>query len=112
MLSPVERPGGAKAVFVKRGSRVLAVEVRTRTGYDRTLCVLVYEVDQTPFRRAPVRVLAAQGDSRPPGSSCGARWNAPFDVGRSEVHSLRLEDVRIDALARRADGSYRVRVSR
>ena len=113
-LEPLGRPGGTKAVFVKRGRRVVAVEVRARTGYDRTLCetgVLVYEVDQTPFRRAPVRVFQAQGDSRPPGSSCAARWNAPFGVGRREVRTLSLAGLGIDVLARRPDGAYRVRVS-
>ena len=113
-LAPLGRHGGVKAVFVKRGRRVLAVEARTRTGYDRTLCetgVLVYEVDQTPFRRAPIRLYAAQGDGHPPGTSCGSRWNAPFDVGRREVRALSLSGIRIDVLARRPDGSYRVRVS-
>lgn len=113
-LSPVERPGGTKAVLVRRGRRVLAVEVRARVGYDSSLCetgVLVYEVDQTPFKRSPVHIYAAQGDSRPPGRSCGALWNAPFDVGRGEVRSLRLPGVRVDVIGRHADGSYRVRVT-
>jgi len=112
-LSPVERPGGAKAVFVKRGRQILAIEVRERSGYDASLCetgVLVYSVDQTPFRRSPVRIYAAQGDSRPPGRSCAALWNAPFDVARGEVRKLRLLGVRVDVLAKLADGSYRVRV--
>jgi M6 family metalloprotease-like protein len=113
-LSPLGRPGGTKALLVKRGRRVLVVEVRARTGYDRTLCetgVLVYEVDQTPFRRAPVRLYVAGGDSRPPGSACGACWNALFDVGRGEVPTLSGPGLGVDVLARRADGSYRVRVS-
>jgi M6 family metalloprotease-like protein len=113
-LAPLGGSGGVKAVFVKRGRRVLAVEVRARTGYDRTLCetgVLVYEVDQTPFRRAPVRLYTAQRDDRAPRASCGARWNAPFDVGRREVRTLSLPGIRVDVLAKRPDGSYRVRVS-
>jgi len=113
-LAPLGGPGGVKAVFVKRGRRVLAVEARGRTGYDRTLCetgVLVYEVDQTPFRRAPVRLYAAQSDSRAPGRSCGSRWNAPLDVGRGEIRTLTVSGIRVDVLAKRQDGSYRVRVS-
>jgi M6 family metalloprotease-like protein len=113
-LAPLGRPGGVKAVFVKRGRRVLAIEARARTGYDRTLCetgVLVYEVDQTPFRRAPVRLYAAQPDADAPNRACGARWNAPFDRGSGDVRTLALPGIRVDVLARRPDGSYRVRVS-
>jgi M6 family metalloprotease-like protein len=114
VLTPIERAGGRKAIFVKRGSHVLAVEVRARIGYDATACesgVLVYEVDQTPFQRLPVRIYAAQPDREPPRRDCAALWNAPFDVARGEVRRLRLPGVRVDVLARLADGSYRVRVT-
>jgi M6 family metalloprotease-like protein len=112
-LTPLERPGGVKALFVKRGQRVFSVEVRARAGYDSTLCetgVLMYEVDQTPFKRGPVRIYAAQPDRAAPARGCAALWNAPFDVGRREVRSLRLPGVRVDVLTRNSDGSYRVRV--
>ena len=113
-LTPIERSGGTKAVFVKRGNRITAVEVRTRVGYDTTLCktgVLVYDVDQTPFRRSPIRIHAAQSDrlSRP-ASNCGGTWNAPFDRARGQLRTLRLEGFRLDILAKRSDGSYRIRV--
>jgi M6 family metalloprotease-like protein len=113
-LTPVERPGGTKAVFVERGTRVYAVEVRAREGYDRSLCdtgVLVYKVDQTPFRRSPVRIYAAQSDRNPPARDCAGIWNAPYDAGRGEVRSLRLSGLRVEVLARRADGSRVVRVT-
>jgi hypothetical protein len=113
-LIPVGRAGGTKAVFVERGRRVYGVEVRAREGYDRTLCetgVLVYKVDQTPFRRSPVRVYAAQADRNPPARDCAGGWNSPFDRGRNEVRSLRLSDFRVDVLARRPDGSRVVRVT-
>jgi len=112
-VSPLERAGGTKAVFLRRGRQILAVEVREKSGYDASLCetgVLIYAVDQTPFKRSPVRVYAAQRDSRPPGRACAALWNGPFDVARGEVRKLRLPGVRVDVLARLADGSYRVRV--
>jgi M6 family metalloprotease-like protein len=115
ILTPIERAGGRKAIFVKRGSRVLAVEVRARIGYDATACekgVLVYEVDQTPFRRAPVHIHAAQPDGdEAPRPGCAALWNAPFDVARGERRSLSLPGIRVDVLARIAGGSYRVRVT-
>jgi M6 family metalloprotease-like protein len=112
-LSPIERAGGTKALFLKRGAKVLAVEVRARVGYDRTLCdtgVLVYEVDQTPLKRAPVRIHAAQRDR--PRRGCASKWNAPFDVARGEVRTYRLPSfgARLELLARLRDGSYRVRV--
>ena len=114
-ISPLERPGGVKAVFVKADDdRVIAVEVRARLGYDATLCetgVLAYQVDQTPFRRSPVRIYAAQSDERPPRGGCGGTWNAPFDRARGEVRTLRFPGFRLDVLARLRDGSYRVRVS-
>jgi len=115
-LTPVERRGGTKAVFVKRGNRILAVEVRARVGYDRTLCetgVLVYEVDQTPFKRAPIRIYPALPDGRAPARDCSSMWNAPFELGRGEVRTFRLPSfgLRLELLTRLGDGSYRVRVT-
>ena len=115
-LAPVERPGGVKAVFVKRGTRVLAIEARARLGYDRTLCdtgVLVYEVEQAQFKRAPIRVHQAKRDAvSPPRRDCAAKWNAPFEIGRGEVRKYRLTSfgVSLELLARRPDGSYRIRI--
>jgi M6 family metalloprotease-like protein len=115
-LRPIETAGGTKAVFVQRGTRMLAIEVRARLGYDRTLCdtgVLVYSVEQSQFKRAPVSIHAAQPDrSGAPRRDCAAKWNAPFDVARGEVRTYRLSSfgVRLDVLARRPDGSYRIRV--
>ena len=109
-LTTVERPGGRKAVFVKRGSTVYAVEVRSRAGYDRTLCasgVLVSAVDQTPFKRAPVRIFSARSDRDPPRRDCAYLWNAPFRAGRA----LELPALRVDVLRKLAGGAYRVRIT-
>ena len=114
VLTPVEHAGRTKAVFVERGTQVYAVEVRAREGYDRTLCdtgVLVYKIDQTPFRRSPIRLFAAQSDRDPPARDCAGVWNAPYDVGRGEVRILRLTGLRVDVLARRVDGSRVVSVT-
>jgi len=115
-LTPVERAGGTKAIFVTKGSRVLAVEVRARAGYGRTLCetgVLVYEVDQTPFKRAPIRIYPARPDGKAPARNCSAMWNAPFELGRGEMRTFRVSSfgLRLELLTRFGDGSYRVRVT-
>jgi M6 family metalloprotease-like protein len=115
-LTPIERPGGTKAVFVKRGTRILAIEARARLGYDRMLCetgILVYEVEQSQFQRAPIRLHQASPDAaRSPRRDCASKWNAPFEIGRGEARTYRLTSftVRLDLLARRPDGSYRIRI--
>ena len=115
-LTPVERAGGTKAIFVTKGSRVLAVEVRAGVGYDRTLCetgVLVYEVDQTPFKRAPIRIYSARPDGKAPAHDCSGMWSAPFELGRGEMRMFRVSSfgLRLELLTRFGDGSYRVRVT-
>jgi M6 family metalloprotease-like protein len=113
-LAPLEHAGGTKAIFVRRGRRTLAAEVRARFGYDHSLCetgVLVYEVDQTPFRRGPVRIRPAQSDGLTR-SACGPQWNAPFDIGRREIRTFRLPAwrLRLELVAKLEDGSYRVHI--
>ena len=114
-LAPIERPGGVKAVVVPRGNRVLVAEARQRIGYDARRCdsgVLIYEVDMTPFKRAPIKIHAAHGERERP--ACGPQWGVTYDVGRGEVKSFRLPGwgLRIDVVSRSADGSFRVRVER
>jgi M6 family metalloprotease-like protein len=115
-LTPLERPGGTKAVFVRRGTHVVALEVRQRTGYDTWVCspgVLAYDVDQAPFKRGPVQIYAVRPDNAPHQGDCSPKWNAPLDIGRGETRRLDLSDwgVRIELLGRLRDGSYRVRVT-
>jgi M6 family metalloprotease-like protein len=116
-LAPLERPGGTKAVFIHRGTHVVALEVRGPTGYDAWVCspgVLAYDVDQTPFKRGPVQIYAVGPDSATNQRGCDTpKWNAPLDIGRNETRSLRLTSwrVRIELLAKLRDGSYRVRVT-
>jgi hypothetical protein len=113
-LTPIERDGGRKAIIVRRGRTTYTIEVRSHAGFDGTLCetgVLVASVDQTPFRRSPVRIFAAQSDVEPPRRDCSAGWNAPLDLGRGERRTLILADLRVDVLGRASNGGYRVRVS-
>jgi M6 family metalloprotease-like protein len=113
-LTPIERPGGRKAVLVRRGPIVYAVEARSRSAYDRSLCetgVLVSAIDQTPFKRSPVRIFAAQRDENPPERGCSALWNAPYDIGRGESRTADLPGLRVEIVGRAAAGAYRVRIS-
>jgi M6 family metalloprotease-like protein len=56
-LAPLARPGGRKAIVYRTRTAAVVVEVRSRTGIDRSLCkpgVLVYRVD---FRKgAPASI--------------------------------------------------------
>jgi hypothetical protein len=102
-LTPVEWPGGLKALLLPQGQSVVVVEARTRTGLDAGLCsagVLVYsvEIDAVP-KAAPVRVL---GRDRSDGR-CGPLSNAALRPGQS----LQVGRTRIDVLS-----GDRVRVSR
>ena len=88
-LTPVETPGGKKAVVVRTSpSRAYVVEARRRAGLDATLCkegVLVYTVDSSLENGGgPVRVLRAAEDV--PGEErirCGTLYNAPFQPGQT-----------------------------
>jgi M6 family metalloprotease-like protein len=114
-LTPIETPGGMKAVIVPRGSHVLVAEVRRPIGYDRARCdsgVLIYDVDMTPFKRGPITLYRAHAERERP--ACGPYWNAAFDLGPREVKTLRLPTwhVRIDVVSKAAERSYVIRVRR
>ena len=114
-LTPLERPGGMKAVIVPRGNHAIVAEVRQRIGYDVGRCdtgVLIYDVDMTPFKRGPITIHRAHRERERP--ACGPYWSAPFDLGRGETKTFRLPrlGLRIDVAAREPGGSYRVRVVR
>jgi M6 family metalloprotease-like protein len=112
-LTPIEKAGGPKAVIVHHGRQILVAEVRQRIGYDAGRCdqgVLIYAVDTTPFKRGPVKLYAAHPE--PPRTACGPAWQPLFDLGPREVATFRLPAwrLRIDLVAKAADGSYRLRV--
>jgi M6 family metalloprotease-like protein len=103
-LTPLERPGGLKALLLPQGGQsVIVVEARTKTGLDANLCaegILVYtvQIDAVP-RASPVRVLGKNTGS----GACGPLSNAPLKPG----DSLKVGTTRIDVLA-----GLRVRVTR
>lgn len=102
-LTPVETPGGLKAVLVPQGAdSVVVVEARETTGLDAGLCsqgILVYtvELDAVP-KAAPVRVLGDRG-----GGACGPLSQAALQPGRT----LHVGSIRIDVLS-----GLRVRITR
>jgi M6 family metalloprotease-like protein len=120
-LTPLERAGGPKMVFVPLSSRTgYAVEVRTRTGNDEAVCrpgVLIYKVDaNVDTGMGPVKVY----DSRRDSGGCTRSPNvhaelsdAPFTPG--EVFKDPKRGIRI-AVAGTAGSknsrSYRVLVTR
>ena len=112
VLRPLATPGGRKAVFVRRGTEVIAAEVRTSAGYDAGLCrpgVLVYRIDMTRGR-SPVQLHSANSSPRTRVGRCGNAWNATFRPGQTfRFPAWRLT---IAVEARLADGSYRLRVRR
>jgi M6 family metalloprotease-like protein len=118
-ITPLERLGGLKAVFVPLGpSKAYVVEARRRIGEDSRLCdegVLVYSIDATTRSgNGPVRVRPAQRDtSSNLKNKCGPLYNAPFDKARGEV--ARFSDANAGVSVRVLSNSpsgYRVHVAR
>jgi hypothetical protein len=121
-LTPLEQPGGLKAVVVPTGSSAAyVVEARQPTGIDAGLCdhgVLLYSIDarRLPFS-GPIHVISAHRGQPPadPAAAerCGPLYNAPFNAGPGEVPRFRdrYHDITITVLGPAADG-YRVRITR
>ncbi|OIJ67619.1 M6 family metalloprotease domain-containing protein [Streptomyces mangrovisoli] len=117
-LSPLERPGGQKLIFVPVDSRTgYAVEVRTHEGNDESVChpgVLIYKVDaDVDTGRGPVKVYDAHRDSggctRSPNVQAELS-DAAFSPGesfRDPRHGIGIAVTGTDA-----SGNYRVVVRR
>jgi M6 family metalloprotease-like protein len=113
-ITPLERPGGLKAVVLPMGaSSAYLVEARRRIGEDSGL--FVYSVDAgTRSGYGPVRVRAAQRDT----SSrlidrCGPLYNAPFDKAKGEVATFQDENAGFSVrVLSSGPAGYRVRVTR
>lgn len=86
MLTPLNRAGGRKAIFVRTGPyTALVAENRQRTGNDRRICdtgLLVYRVDsRIATGKGPIQVLGG----RTGGCGFGDRSDAPLAVGQRLV---------------------------
>ncbi|MGW4343753.1 M6 family metalloprotease domain-containing protein [Streptomyces sp. NPDC004690] len=117
-LTPLERKGGPKLVFVPLDDHTgYALELRTREGNDETVCrpgVLIYKVDAgVDTGRGPITVFDARRDSggctRSPNVQAELS-DAPFTPG--ETFKDPRAKIRIDVAAADLDGNYRVRVTR
>ena len=118
-LTPLERPGGTKAVMVRSGNGVVVIEVRQRLGEDRAICragVLFSRVDFVrgdPDRElaVPISIRAAQRATPRNLGRCGPQWRVPFRLRRREPSGATAYSVQLRLLRAFADGSYRVRVT-
>jgi len=118
LLTPLERAGGPKLVFVPLSGRTgYALELRNREGNDEAVCrpgVLIYKVDaDVDTGMGPVNVY----DSRRDSGGCTRSPNvhaelsdAPFTSG--EVFKDPRRGVRIEVTGVDPAGNYRVRVER
>jgi M6 family metalloprotease-like protein len=116
-LSPLERPGGKKAIISRVRRELVVVEVRQRFAEDASICrtgILVYRVDlvagapeNVGSRRQPIQMHPAQRDDRAQWDRCGREWRAPYTRGRVSAWGHRIQ-----VLKRLPDGSYRIRFTR
>jgi len=113
-LTPLEIPGGLKAVVVPVSPSVFyVIEDRQRIGEDRELCdkgVLVWIVDGS--RRNVDHNAVVQAAGRSYSDACGAIYDAGYDIGPGEVSTFEDSSVKVQLLAANPDGSYSVRVTR
>jgi M6 family metalloprotease-like protein len=115
VVTPVERPGGVKAIVYRAKSAAYVAEVRQRIAEDAQRCrtgVLVYAVKlEATFDKPAIRLLPGRGDDSSRAGACGFRWNATYGVGRGEVSRLKVGSVRFTVMTALPNGSYRIRVS-
>ncbi|WP_406444635.1 M6 family metalloprotease domain-containing protein [Streptomyces sp. NBC_01613] len=117
-LTPLERAGGPKMVFVPLGGRTgYAVEVRTREGNDEAVCrpgVLIYKVDaDVDTGMGPVTVYDSHRDS----GGCTRSPNVHAELSDAtftpgEVFKDPKKGIRVTVAAGSPAGNYRVQVTR
>ena len=115
-ITPLERPGGVKALIVRRGDDAYVAEVRQPIAEDAGICrggVLISAVDLSrPPKRWALRVLAPRPDDASRWPRCGPRWNAALRPGSKGASTLDLGAVRFRVVSAGPDGSYVVRAVR
>ena len=118
VLTPLEYPGGRKAIVVPTDlSHAYVVEVRQPVGVNYRVCdrgVLVWKVDSTvsnSFGNAIVQPASAEYESPERLQACNAIYRAPYDFGGGEIPVFEDAVVRVELLEQ-SGGTYRVRVTR
>ncbi|KAI0835892.1 M6 metalloprotease [Hypoxylon sp. FL0890] len=106
-LTPLEKPGGSKAVVVKHNStNVLVAELRSAIGLDSASCatgVLLYTVSTTTATgEGPVRVV----DATPSSSGCaGDKLNdATLSLEGTSSYAISEWGVKVTVLSESSDG--------
>ena len=119
-LTPVEAPGGVKAVVLKTGpSTAYVVEARELPRIGGGICdygVLVYALDARVRNGAPtgMRVKTAHPQPNPDPAEiepCGPLYAGALDLGPGEVSTYEDSVLRVEVLIASESG-YRVRVTR
>lgn len=117
-ITPLEKPGGLKAIMVRTGpSTAYVIELRETVGQDSHLCdhgVLIYTVDATEENgHGPIRLLPAQQGADPAMiERCGILYDATYDVrpGKVANYSDPRAGIKVE-LVRKRGSSYVVRVA-
>ncbi|MGP3975428.1 M6 family metalloprotease domain-containing protein [Streptomyces sp. 8N114] len=115
--SPAEGPEGVRLLVLRTGEhRVLAMEVRERSGNDRDSCsqgLLIYRVSSdTPSTQGPVEVIDGHpGTSRCRETSVHSQLaDAPLGVGES--WSDPRDALRVEVTGRTVEGDWELRLTR
>jgi M6 family metalloprotease-like protein len=115
VVTPLERPGGRKAVIYRGTDSAHVAEVRQRLHEDAAICrtgVLIYRVAfRAPAGSPDIHVLRASSDQSML-DTCGPDAAAPFQVIGGGTTRVRVGNLRFDLLRALPDGSYRIRVTR
>lgn len=117
-LTSLDRPGGTKAIVLRRGRYAYVAEVRSPSlaRDERHTCrggVLFYRVEFGAASGAADIVLQpARYDGSDDRVRCGLGAAAPFRLGRGQVSRTRAWGLRLEVLAARPNGAFRVRMTK
>ena len=115
-VSPLERPGGVKAVIFRTREAAYVAEVRRRIAEDVGICrqgVLIYKVEFFAAAGSnDIRIAEARSERTVSRSRCGAKGAAPYALGRGNVARVSIWGLRFQVLAARPNGSYRISIRR
>jgi M6 family metalloprotease-like protein len=117
-ITPLEKPGGLKAIMIRTGpSTAYVIELRENVGVDSRLCdhgVLIYTVDATMKNGGgPIRLLPAQnGDDEDKILRCGILYDATYDLRPGKVANYHdpSAGIKVELVKKRAE-SYVIRVA-